>query len=137
MTAGFGSYYSHYKDLRNPLMHGRFPDPYFKVLWEGVILNLLIFFLRHSSFIWASATKSYEGSRIFRYGFPKDILRKGQKITAAIIYLFWMSVCLFFCLFIYLLSYLPITVLLWIFSPCFKGYKEDKQLCKLKQLCNC
>ena len=30
----------------NPLTHGRFSDPYFKVLWEGVKLNFEIFFHR-------------------------------------------------------------------------------------------
>ena len=28
----------------NPLIHGLFSDSYFKVLWEGVTLNFLIFF---------------------------------------------------------------------------------------------
>ena len=54
--------------------HGRFSDPYFKVLWEGVKPNLLTLF-----FIGASAIKSFVRSRIFRYGLPKDILSKGQK----------------------------------------------------------
>ena len=60
--------------LFNPFDHGRFLDPYFKVLSEGVkliFLNLL--------FIGASAIKSFVTSRIFRYGLPKDILNKGQK----------------------------------------------------------
>ena len=30
-------------------------------------------------FIWASASKSFERSRIFGYELPKDILSKGQK----------------------------------------------------------
>ena len=37
----------------NPFGHGRFSDPYFKVLWEGVKLNFLNFF------IGASAIKSF------------------------------------------------------------------------------
>ena len=57
----------------NPYGYGQFLDPYFKVLWEGVKQNLLNFF------IGASAIKSFVRSRIFRYGLPKDILRKGQK----------------------------------------------------------
>ena len=60
-----------------PPMHGRFSDPYLKVLWEGVKLHFWFFF-----FIWASETKSFERSIIFRYGLPLYILRKGQKTKA-------------------------------------------------------
>ena len=58
--------------IKCPLIHGLFSDPYFKVLWEWV------------TFIGASATKSFERSRIFRYVLPKDILSKGQKTKAGV-----------------------------------------------------
>ena len=57
----------------NPLTHGRFPDPYFKVLCKGVKLNFLIFF------IGASATKRFARSRIFRYGCLMIILSNRHK----------------------------------------------------------
>ena len=57
----------------NPFGYGRFSDPYFKVLWEGVKQSFLNFF-----FLGASAIKSFVRSRIFRYGLPKDISSKGQ-----------------------------------------------------------
>ena len=55
-------------------MHGRFSDPYCKVLGEEVKTIFFQFF-----FIGASATKDFERSRNFRYGLTKDILSKGQK----------------------------------------------------------
>ena len=53
-------------------MHGRFSDPIFQSAMsrEGVKLNFQILL------IWASATKSFEMSGIFRYGLPQDILDK-------------------------------------------------------------
>ena len=46
----------------NPLIHGRFSDPYFKVLWEGGKTKFLDFF-----FIGASATKRFARSRILLF----------------------------------------------------------------------
>ena len=60
----------------NPLTHGRFSNPYFKVLQEGVKQKNLIFL------IGASATKSFARSKFYlKYGFVKDILGKMQKNT--------------------------------------------------------
>ena len=56
--------------ILNPFGNGRFLDPYFKVLWQGVIYYF---------FIGASSIKSFVRARIFRYGLPTDILSKGQK----------------------------------------------------------
>ena len=58
--------------LFNPLGHGRFSNPYFKVLREGGKTKFLDFF------IGASATKRFARSRIFKYGLPPDILSKRQ-----------------------------------------------------------
>ena len=58
----------------NPLTHGRFSDPHFKVLWEGGKTKFLDFF-----FIGASATKRFARSRIFRHGCLMIILSKGKK----------------------------------------------------------
>ena len=38
-------------------------------------------FVEFFFFIWASAIKSWEKSRIFRYGLPEDFLSNGQKTT--------------------------------------------------------
>ena len=58
----------------NPLTHGRFSDPYFKVLWEGGKTKFLDFF-----FTGASAAQRFARSSIFRYGCLKIILSKRQK----------------------------------------------------------
>ena len=58
----------------NPLTHGRFADPYFKVLWAEGKTKFLDFF-----FIGASATKRCARSRIFRYRCLMIILSKRQK----------------------------------------------------------
>ena len=51
-----------------------FSDQYFKQLGGSK---------RKKIFIWVSATKSFDRSRIFRYGLPKDIMSKWQKKTTA------------------------------------------------------
>ena len=58
----------------NPFLYWRFLDPYFKVLWERVKLNPLIFCLQGGI-----RSKKNARSRIFMYGLPKDILSKGEK----------------------------------------------------------
>ena len=59
----------------NPLMHGRLYRSKIKMLCAVVKLNSSILFL-----IGASATKSCDKSRIFRYGLP--FFFKGKKTTA-------------------------------------------------------
>ena len=58
----------------NPLTYGVFSNPYFKVLWEGVTLNFLIFF-----FIGASATKVLQGQEFSGMGCLKIFRVKGKK----------------------------------------------------------
>ena len=55
-------------------MHGRFSDPYFKVLWQGGKTKFLDFF-----FIGASATKRFARSRIFKYGCLMIFLSNREK----------------------------------------------------------
>ena len=58
----------------NPLMHGRFSDPYYKVFWEGVKLMLYFFLhvgIRHPQ-------QRAEKSRIFRYGLPNEIFSSSR-----------------------------------------------------------
>ena len=65
----------------NPLTHGRFSDPYFKVLSEGDKTKFLDFL-----FIGASATKWFARSRIFKYGCLKIILSIRQKAREGVGY---------------------------------------------------
>ena len=60
--------------LFNPLIHGRFSNP-FKVLGEGGKTKFLDLFI----FIGASATKRFARSRIFRYGCFMIFLSNRQK----------------------------------------------------------
>ena len=70
-------WYHFVKSYVNPSNHGRFLDTNFKVIWEGVKLFFLYFFI-----IGASATKSFSMSRIFEYGLTRDIMSKGQETKA-------------------------------------------------------
>ena len=66
-------FYMSSKDLLNSFSNGRFLIIYFKVLLEVLKISFKFFF-----FIGASAIKSWEMSRIFRYGLPEDVLSKRQ-----------------------------------------------------------
>ena len=58
-------------------MHGRF----YKTKNLSSLRGIKIFVVDFFFFIGASATKSWEKSRVFRYGLPEDILSKGQNNT--------------------------------------------------------
>jgi len=54
-------------------MHGRFSDPYFKVLWEEVKLNFWVFSYGHPQ------QKVLKGQEISGMGCPKIFREKGKK----------------------------------------------------------
>ena len=60
-------------------IHERFSDQYFKVLWEGVKLNSF----SHMGI----RNKSFERSRIFRYGLPEQILSAKKTKQGAVMWI--------------------------------------------------